>query len=186
MIFAFRGIRFFQVLAVLVTLAAGIAAALAAKQFSDEGSAVMLLAAGLLVLVFFAAFSTALRAPTSFLAISPERTRIRFCGFIDTVIDNDDILGARLVSRSMLVGLGVRTNFGGTVALLTAWGPATELHFRRPVRVWLIPRLIPLKAQRLQLSLLHPAKAVERFGPPRPAGAPNTAGGGRKAGRRAS
>lgn len=176
MLFAFRGIRVFQVLAALVALAAGIGAALAAKQFNDDRDIFMLLAAAALTLVFFAAFSTALKAPTSFLAVAPERTRIRFCGFIDTVVDNDNIVGARLVDRSILAGIGVRTNFGGTVSLLTWWGPAAELQFRRPVRVWLIPRLVPLKAQRLQLSLLHPAKAVERFGPvkspdlPRPAG----------------
>jgi hypothetical protein len=59
----------------------------------------------------------------------------------------------------------VRTGFGGDVALVAAWGTAAELTLKRPIRVWLIPRLIPVKATRVVVSVRNPQKLVERFGP---------------------
>lgn len=183
MLFAFRGIRAFQLFTALLALAAGVGGAVAAKAFADGGSGWLLFAAGFLGLVFFWLFTTTLRAPTSFVAISPERTRIRFAGFVDTVVDNRDVLGATVENRNIFGGVGVRTNFSGRVALASTWGPVAEIHLRRPIRVWLIPRLIPLQATRLQVSVRHPAKLVERFGPPRGPVAQPAVAGPRKVGR---
>ena len=77
MLFAFRRMRFFQLLTALATCAIGIAGAISAKAFSDEASPILFFSTGMLVLIFFWLFMTTLRAPTSFLAISPERTRRR-------------------------------------------------------------------------------------------------------------
>lgn len=169
MLFAFRGTRFFQVLLVIAALSTGVGATLALKSYVDGGPLALVFLAVILGVVFLWAFATALRAPTSFVAITDERMRIRFAGFVDTVIATDDVMGARLVRRNILGGIGVRTNFSGDVALVSTWGEVVELTLRRPMRVWLIPRLIPLKAERLTLSLRNPQKVVERFGAAKPA-----------------
>jgi hypothetical protein len=166
MIFAFRGVRGFQVLLALITLVCGVATVYLLKKVADGDGALLVLPALMLGLVFIWAFSTALRIPTSFVAITAERTRIRFAGFVDTVLANENIVGARVTRRSILGGIGVRTNFSGDVALVTTWGEVAQLQFRQPIRVWLVPRLIPLKAQRLTLSLRNPQKLADRFGPP--------------------
>ena len=176
MIFAFRGIHAFQVLLAVAALATGLGTVLAAAAFSSTGSWYLLLVAGFLGLIFVWMFSATLRAPTSFTAISETGTRIRFGGFVDTVVSNQNIAGARLRRWPLLGGLGVRTNFRGDVALATAWGECVELVFRTPVRVWLVPRLIPIQAQRLVLSLRNPAKVVERFGAPGDAASPGVPG----------
>ena len=169
MLFGFRGVRAFQLLMAFVALACALGATLLLKGFTDGGSMGLVLIAVVLGLLFLWLFGIALRAPTSFVAVAPERTRIRFAGFVDTVIDNRDIAGVRVVRQSFFAGLGVRTDFHGTVSLVTAWGDVAEFTLNRPMRVWLIPRLVPLRAQRLRLSVRHPAKLVERFGEP-PAG----------------
>ena len=182
MLFGFRGIRTFQVILAVIALVCAIAAVFSAKAYSDDDEVLMLLPAILLGLVFFWAFITAIRAPTSFVAIdyTSGRSRIRFAGFIDTVIANGDVTGARLVRRSWLGGLGVRLGPGGTVALASAWGEVAEIDLRTPVRVWLVPKLIPLQAKKLQLSVRNPAKLVEGFtrkGPPpapQPAASPTS------------
>lgn len=172
MLFAFRGIRVLQILLALVALAAGVGAVFALKVFTDQGYLWQLLLAVLLGLAFLWMFGAALRAPTSYVAITDERTRIRFAGFLDTVVDNRNILGARLANHSLLGGIGLRTNFRGEVSLVSATGPVTMLYFREPLRIWVIPRLLPVKAYRLKLSVLHPARMAERYGPPKnaPAG----------------
>lgn len=166
MIFAFRGVRAFQVILAFIALVCGVGATVLLKVVADGEGLILLLPAAALGLVFFWSFSATLRVPTSFVAITAERTRIRFAGFVDTVVSNDNIAGARLKRRNFLGGLGVRTNFSGEVALATAFGEAAEITFRQPIRVWLIPRLIPLRAERLTLSLRNPQKLVERFGAP--------------------
>ena len=165
MLFAFRGIRFFQAIIALVALVMAVGAVFALKGFSDDGNPLLLPAAVVLGLLFIWAFATALRAPTSFVAIAPERTRIRFAGFVDTVFDNGDVIAARVVHQPSWGGLGVRKQLGGGIALLTAWGEVVELELRRPLRVWLIPRLVPLRSTRLRLSVRHPEKLAERFSP---------------------
>ncbi len=163
MLFAFRGVRFFQVLLAFIALATGIGAVLSLKVFTDDKVLPMLFVAGFLAIVFLWSFTTAIRVPTSFIAIAPERTRIRFPGFVDTVILNTDIIDATLVRQSLFAGIGVRTDFRGHVVLATTLGKTAELRLRKPIRIWLIPKLIPLRAERLGLTVRNPEKLVARF-----------------------
>ena len=178
MLFAFRGIRMFQVLLAIIALACGVGATVALKGVANGQGILLLLPAFILGLVFLWAFAATLRAPTSFVAVTPERTRIRFAGLVDTVISNNDVAGARLVRRNILGGIGLRTNFSGDVALVSTWGEVVEISLRKPLRVWLVPKLVPLHATRLTLSLRNPQKLVDRFGvSPAPSqGAPTLSG----------
>ncbi|MFN0148811.1 MAG: hypothetical protein ACKVT1_20095 [Dehalococcoidia bacterium] len=175
MIFGFRGIRPFQILMALVALGCALGSTLLLKRFTDGGSVGYVIAAVVLGLLFLWLFGVALRAPTSFVAVAPERTRIRFAGFVDTVIDNRDIAGVRVVKQSFFMGLGVRTDFRGTVSLSSAWGEVAEITLNRPIRIWLVPRLVPLFGRRLRVSVRHPAKLVERFGEPPTQSSPSAA-----------
>ena len=166
MLFGFRGIRAFQVILSIAALLCGVGAVISLKVFADDRTWIFLPAAMVLGLLFLWLFSTTLRAPTSLLAVDlgeKRLTRIRFAGFVDTVIDNRDILGVRLRHTNILNGVGIRTNFGGDVGLFSAWGPAAELTLRNPIRIWLVPRLIPVRARRLTLSIRNPEKLVAQF-----------------------
>jgi hypothetical protein len=164
MLFGFRGIRLFQLLLVLAALAAGIGATVLVKAYTGDAGLPALFGAFGLGLVFLWAFATALRAPTSFVAVAGERTRIRFAGFIDTVIPNSDVLSVTVQHRSLLYGIGVRTDFRGEVGLISIPGEVAVLALREPVRVWLIPRLIRLRARRLAVSVRHPERLAEALG----------------------
>jgi hypothetical protein len=164
-LFAFRGIRGFQVLLALIALACGLGSAVTLKVFIDRDDAWSLIPAVVLGLVFLWMFGMAVRAPTSFVAVADERTRIRFAGFLDTVVANNDIRAVRIAKHPIWGGVGVRTDFSGMVALVTVWGPVAELELATPVRVWLIPRVWRIRARVLRLSIRHPEKLVERFAP---------------------
>jgi hypothetical protein len=163
MLFAFRGIRVFQALLALVALATGIGAVLLARSVADGDGSVLIIPGVILLFAFGWCFMGALRAPTSFVAITDERTRIRFAGFVDTVVATPDITSVEAVRWSILGGIGIRTNFGGKVALVTATGPAVEMKLRKPIRVAVIPGLLRVKADRLTLSVKNPQRMVERF-----------------------
>jgi hypothetical protein len=165
LLFGFRGIRMFQVILSFAALLTGVGAVVTLKLFVDDRAWWTLLISGTLTLVFFWLFQTTLKAPTSLVAVDFDkgRTRIRFAGFIDRIIDNRDVAEVRIRRRTILGGIGVRTNFAGDVALVSAWGDVAEITLRNPIRVWLIPRLIPLKASRLTLSIRNPQKLVEGF-----------------------
>ena len=167
MLFGFRGVRFLQVILAIGATVMGVGAAIVLKAFSDKGDWYLLPIAVVMGLVFIWMFGLTMRLPTSFVAVSPERTRIRFGGFVDTVVDNGDILGARLAHHPFIGGLGVRTAFNGTVTLTAASGMVAELVLRKPVRIWLIPRLWPCHADHLRVGVRNPEKLVERFGEPR-------------------
>lgn len=180
MLFGFRAIRAFQVLLAIIALAMGIGCALALKIATDEGAILPLVIAVILGGVFLMTFAAALRAPTSFVAVGDERTRIRFSPFIDRVIPNSQIVAVRVVRHPWWGGIGVRTDLRGTVALATASGPVAEIELREPVRVWAIPRLWALRAERLRLSIRHPEKLAERF----PAAGETGSAGDRRSARR--
>jgi hypothetical protein len=162
-LFVFRGIRVFQVFLALVCLAMGLGAVLSILAAS-QGAVIGIVPAVVLGLAFLWCFAAALRAPTSFVAVAEERTRIRFAGFVDTVIANSDVVAARTAKWPIWGGIGIRTNFRGHVALTSAWGEAVELDLRNPVRIWVIPRLWKVNASRLTLSVRNGRKLVDRFG----------------------
>lgn len=165
MLFVFRGIRFLQVALAVFTLTMGVSCVVFLNQYADQKAALSIVVAIVFGGLALWGFATTLRMPTSFIAVSDERTRIRFAGFIDTVIANSDVTGVRVTNHPWYAGIGVRSNMRGLVALVGAWGPAAEIDLRRPVRVWLVPKLIPLRAQTLRVSVRNPQKLVERFGP---------------------
>lgn len=185
MLFGFRAIRRYQVMLALIAIVFGVSAALTTRTYVDEDAPMLLALTGLFMVLFIWMFSLALRAPTSFVAVSDERTRIRFAGFLDTVIDNRSIAGVQLARHPLWGGIGVRTNFGGTVALATATGTVAEIVLREPVRVWIIPRLWAVRARTLRVSIRNPQKLVERFGAPAPE-RPSTAASLKKAKARGS
>ncbi|MBI5948439.1 MAG: hypothetical protein HY875_09895 [Chloroflexi bacterium] len=166
MLFVFRGVRALQVLLAIAALGCGVGAVVLLKAYTDGEGWPLLIVSALLGLAFLWLFSTTLRLPTSYVAVSDERTRIRFAGFVDTVVSNKDIAGVRLANHRFIAGLGVRTNFKGDVALVSAWGEVAEITLNRPIRVWIIPRLLPARARRLRVSIRNPQKLVDRFGAP--------------------
>lgn len=165
LLFGFRGIRGLQLIVAIAAGAMAIAGLVALKAYVDDGPKWLVLLAALFAMIFIWLFGVALRLPTSFVAISQDRMRIRFAGFVDTVIDTRDVTGARLRDWPIWGGLGVRTGFRGDVALVAAWGPVAEVTLSQPIRVWLIPRLWRVRADRIALSVRNPAKLAERFGP---------------------
>lgn|GEM_PF-2265094 len=166
LLFGFRGVRFLQAVVAVAAMALALAGVLTLMSYTDTREWPLLLLSVVFAALFLWMFGVALRLPTSFVAISPERMRIRFGGFVDTIVETKDVEGARLVNWSWWHGLGVRTFFRGDVALVAAWGPAAEVTLKRPIRVWLIPRVWRVKATRVVMSVRNPHKMVERFGPP--------------------
>ena len=163
LLFGFRGIRGLQLIVAIAAGAIAIAGVVVLKAYVDDGPKWLVLLAAFFAMIFIWLFGVALRLPTSFVAISQDRMRIRVAGFVDTVIDTRDVTGARLRHWPIWGGLGVRTGFRGDVALVAAWGPVAEVTLKQPVRVWLIPRLWRVRASRLALSVRNPAKLAERF-----------------------
>lgn len=165
LLFSFRGIRLLQTIVAVGAGAIAIGGVVVLKAYLDDGGPLLLLMAVVFGILFIWMFGMALRLPTSFVAISQDKMRIRYGGFVDTIVDVRDVAGAQLVTWKWWRGLGVRTGFGGGVALVAAWGPAAELTLRQPIRVWLIPRLWRVKATRVVVSVRNPHKMVDRFGP---------------------
>lgn len=163
LLFGFRGIRALQLVVAIAAGAIAIGGVVMVKAYTDGGPDWLLLLAVGFGMIFIWLFGVALRLPTSFVAISQDRMRIRFAGFVDTIIDTRDVTGARLRDWPIWGGLGVRTGFRGDVALVAAWGPVAEVTLKQPIRVWLIPRLWRVRATRIALSVRNPAKLAERF-----------------------
>ncbi len=173
LLFGYRGIRLLQAIVAIAAGALAIGGVVLLKAYLDGDSPIYLGVAVIFAVLFLWLFGIALRLPTSFVAISQDKMRIRFGGFVDTTVETREVLGARLIDWKLWQGLGVRTGFGGDAALVAAWGPAAEITLKRPIRVWLIPRLWRIKATRITLSVRNPHKMVERFGP-LPAVAPSS------------
>lgn len=165
LLFGFRGIRALQLIVAIAAGALAIGGVVIVKAYTDGGPGWLLLLAVVFAMVFLWLFGVAIRLPTSFVAISQDRMRIRFAGFVDTIIDTRDVSGAQLRDWPIWGGLGVRTGFRGDVALVAAWGTVAEITLKQPIRVWLIPRLWRVRATRVALSVRNPAKLAERFGP---------------------
>lgn len=163
LLFGFRGIRGLQIVVAIAAGAIALGGVVMVKAYTDDGPKWLLLLAALFAMIFIWLFGVALRLPTSFVAISQDRMRIRFAGFVDTVIDTRDVTGAQLRDWPIWGGLGVRTGLRGDVALVAAWGPVAEITLSQPIRVWVIPRLWRIRASRVTLSVRNPAKLAGRF-----------------------
>jgi len=166
LLFGFRGIRMLQLIVAAAATAIAIGGVIMVNSYINERSPLLLLLAVVFGLLFIWLFSMAVRLPTSFVAVSAERIRIRFGGFTDQTFETRQVVGAELRDWPLWRGLGVRASFGDAVALVAASGTAAELHLRQPIRVWVIPRVWRVSATRVVLSVRNPKKMVDRFGAP--------------------
>ncbi len=164
----------FQVFLAVAALVTGIGAVLSILVVS-QGAIIAIIPTAVLGLAFLWSFAAALRAPTSFVAVADERTRIRFAGFVDTVVANKDIVSVKQTKWPIWGGIGIRTNFRGHVALCSIWGEAVEMDLRNPVRIWVIPRLWKVSANRLTVSIRNGQKLVDRLGGSSVSSSPRTA-----------
>lgn len=155
--------RLFQIVLIFGALALGAGVAGMVSTFIDNGSAIALLPAAFMALVFVWLCRLAFQMPASRVTVGPVGTRVRFGGFIDTLIPPGGIVAARTAKHPWWGGLGVRTWFGSTVVLASAPGRVAELELREKVRVWLVPRVFGLKAQRLRVSVERPDELARQF-----------------------
>ncbi len=161
--YRFRWLRLFQIVLIFGALALGAGVAGMVSTFIDNGSAIALLPAAFMALVFVWLCRLAFQMPASRVTVGPVGTRVRFGGFIDTLIPPGGIVAARTAKHPWWGGLGVRTWFGSTVVLASAPGRVAELELREKVRVWLVPRVFGLKAQRLRVSVERPDELARQF-----------------------
>jgi hypothetical protein len=171
LLFSFRGVRGLQLIVAVAAGAVAIGGVLMLKSYLNDGPGWFVLTAVFFVMLFIWFFGIALRLPTSFVAISQDKMRIRFAGFVDTIIETRQVESARVVNWPLWKGLGVRTGLRGNVALVAAWGPVAEVTLKQPIRVWLIPRLWRVSATTVVMSVRNPHKLAERF-PVSPTSAP--------------
>src|SRR5688572_19388696 len=122
LLFGFRGIRGLQIIVVIAAGAMAIAGTLMLRSYLDSQNVLEMLLTILFAVIFIWLFGMAIRLPTSFVAVSPDRMRIRFGGFVDTIMETKDVAGAGLVEWKWWRGIGVRTFFSGDIALVAAWG----------------------------------------------------------------
>lgn len=153
-----------------VALAAGEISIIAASV--ESPSPILLLPGAIMAATLVWLCVLAVRMPASMVSVDEDGTRIRFVGFLNTVIAPGGILSAGIARHPWWGGLGVRTWFGSTVVLATAPGRVVELELRQQVRVWLLPRVFGLRAQRLRVSVERPDELVRLFPPAPTAGRP--------------
>lgn len=162
----------FQTILIAAALALGAGAIGTVTAFLDSRSFISLLPTAVMAATFVLLCRLAFQMPASRVSVEPDGTRIRFGSFIDTHIPAGGILSARAAKHPWWGGLGVRTWFGSTVVLATAPGEVAELELKDPVRVWLLPRVFGLKAQRLRVSVERPGELVRHFPSPASGAAP--------------
>ncbi len=162
----------FQTILIAAALALGAGVAGMVAAFFDTRSLVTLLPMTIMAASFVLLCRLAFQMPASRVSVDADGTRIRFGSFIDAHIPAGGILTARAAKHPWWGGLGVRTWFGSTVVLATAPGQVAELELREPVRVWLLPRVFGLKAQRLRVSVERPGELVRQFPSPASGAAP--------------
>jgi hypothetical protein len=80
-----------------------------------------------------------------------------------------NVLSATIAGHRWWQGLGIRSDLAGTVMLATATGNCAQFELDEPLRVWVIPRILPIRARRLRLSVRDPERLVALFVPRAPA-----------------
>jgi len=158
--FPFRGVRGMQaVLAaslvlILVGLISMVWVAVSEPAWPLLAPAVLLLLATA-YLVFLLA-----RLPEARVTISAESVSVRFPGAVHAAIPRANIVSTNLEHHRWWQGLGIRTDLRGTVMLATATGLCAEFDLSRPLRVWAIPRILPIRAKKLRVSVRDPERLV--------------------------
>ena len=106
MLFAFRSVQMFQLLLAVAALATGVGATLLVRAYVEGASPLLVGVAVFLGLLFLWMFGAALKAPTSLVAITEERSRIRFANFVDTVISKSMSPSASSTGTSVTASTG--------------------------------------------------------------------------------
>lgn len=94
--------------------------------------------------------------------LSGGKLHVRFGPMFDEKIPLADIERAEVARWPRWAGIGPRTNFRGTVGLISSYGPAVKLTLARPVTVHLF--VVPVKCRYLYISVDDPERFVEAVG----------------------
>lgn len=164
--FAFRGVRGMQ--ALLVVSAAAMVAGIAGMVWAvvAEGAWFLLATAALLVMVLAYLVQLLVQLPGACVTVTETEVYVRFPGAVDATMPRSNVLSAGLANHRWWQGLGIRTDLAGTVMLATATGSCAQLELAQPLRVWVIPRILPIRARRLRLSVRDPGRLVAHFEAP--------------------
>lgn len=167
--FLFRGVRPMQALLAgsTILLAAGAVGMVWAAVTED---AWLMLAPALLLVVTVAYLLRMLaRLPGACAVVSERELYVRFPAAVDAAMPRTNVLSATIAGHRWWQGLGIRSDLAGTVMLATATGNCAQFELDEPLRVWVIPRILPIRARRLRLSVRDPERLVALFVPRAPA-----------------
>jgi hypothetical protein len=134
---------------------------------------VLLVTAGFLAAVTAYLAWMVARLPNASVIVSDECVRFSFPGAIDAAVPRSNVRSVELANQRWWQGLGIRTDLVGTVMLATAPGQSAQFELAGPLRVWVIPRILPIRARRLRVSVDDPGRLVALFAPASPTDAPN-------------
>lgn len=169
--FPFRGVRGIQaVLALsLVALLAGLVS-MAWVAIAEPALPLLVPAVLVLLATAYLVFMLA-RLSSSRVTVTAESVSFRFPGAVDAAIPRANIVSAALADHRWWQGLGIRSDLAGTVMLATTTGTAAQFELANPLRIWVIPRILPIRARRLRVTIRDPERLVSRFtAPPAPRG----------------
>lgn len=170
--FGFRGVRGMQaLLATVVVLLCGVAGMLWRQ--ATGGAWILLVTAGFLATVAAYLAWMVARLPNASVIITDESVRFSFPGAVDAAVPRSNVRSVEPADHHWWQGLGIRTDLAGTVMLATATGRSAQFELAEPLRVWVIPRILPIRARRLRLSVDDPGRLVALFVPVSPTDAPN-------------
>jgi hypothetical protein len=167
--FPFRGVRGMRLLlgASTVLLAAGVVGMAWAAL---TGGAWPLLATALFLAVVVAYLVRMfVELPSACAVVTERELYVRFPGAVDAAMARSSVHSAALADHRWWQGLGIRSDLMGTVMLATAAGSCAQFELAEPLRVWVIPRILPIRARRLRLSVRNPERLIAYFPPSAPA-----------------
>lgn len=164
--FPFRGVRPMQALLAgsTVLIAAGAAGMVWAAL--TEGAWFLLATALLLAVTLAYLVMMAVRLPAACAVLGERELYVRFPGAVDAAMPRSNVVAAGLANHRWWQGLGIRTDLAGTVMLATTTGACAQFELAEPLRVWVIPRILPIRAKRLRLSVRDPGRLVAHFEAP--------------------
>ena len=164
--FPFRGVRGMQaVLALsLIAMLTGLVS-MAWVAFAEPAWPLLIPAALLLLAAAYLAFLL-IQLPAAHITVEGSSLAIYFPGAVDAAIPGANIVSTSLANHRWWQGLGIRSDLAGTVMLATATGVAAQFELETPLRIWVIPRILPIRARRLRVTVREPERLVSRFAAP--------------------
>lgn len=167
--FLFRGVRPMQVVLAVSAVAGAVGVAgMALAAVADDGWPLLVPALLLFVAIAYLVMMV-LRLPAACVVVTERELYVRFPGAVDASTPRSNVVAAGLANHRWWHGLGIRTDLAGTVMLATATGACAQLELAEPLRVWVIPRILPIRAKRLRLSVRDPERLIAHFAPSAPA-----------------